>query len=365
MAMTAACSSSSPKPAQSPTPVRIPTTAMRLCHEPYASDVSWVTTRSGWLLEGQQCRRAAKFRSRLYLTSDAGHHWTRRRMPATRTTRIAFADDRIGYAFGPTTWLTTDGAKSWHRIAGRPTTALAVDGGYAYRVTYSGSGCPGPCRLRVERSVTGSTVWRTVDLPPYSGDGAHIAASGPAVLVTLPGNPAGGAGSAHTLYLESDDAGTSWRWHTDNDPCGGVPHQEWDSSDVALRGSTIAALCTARLTQADGTLISHDLGGSWTARRPVPFRWAGIIGVTQSNYLIGAGMTGANGGATYVVAVSTDDGTTWQTAVTAPSYASNPNIDIHPDIECAGSGCVVLVDPHLLFVTGDNGRSWASPSLPT
>jgi hypothetical protein len=298
----------------------------------------------------------------LYLTSDAGNHWSVRTAPTMRADQIAFANNRIGYAFGPTTWVTTDGARNWHQIPGRPTIALVADGAYAYRVTYRGSGCPGPCHLRVERAVTGSTVWRTVDVPPFSGDGAGLAASGGNLLVTLPGNPAGGAASAQTAYLQSPDGGATW--HMSHDPCGGTGRHEWDTAAVALRGRTLASLCTRRLTQRSATVVSHDLGATWTARHLLPARWAEAIGISGAGSLIAAGMDSAPGEVMYCVAVSADGGATWKREVTSNSFAKqNPNY-AGADIDCAGNGCAVLADPRYLFVTPDNGVSWAGPSLP-
>jgi hypothetical protein len=281
---------------------------------------------------------------------------------------IAFANDRIGYAFltsydgGSETWVTQDGARSWRRVEGRATDALAIAGKWAYRVTFRGGGCPGPCDLRIERAATGSTAWRTVDVPPYSGDGAGIAASGRAVLVTLPGNPAGGEPSAQTAYLMSDDTGRTWRMH--DDPCGGKGHHEWDTSTVAVHRATIAALCTKRFMRGSATVISSDFGSSWTPRRATPIRWGGALGLPESSRLIGAAAVGSGGGAAFVVDVSGNGGATWARAVTAPSFASDANQAVSTVIDCAGGGCAVLVDPHQLFVTEDGGRSWAGSRLP-
>ncbi len=171
--------------------------------------------------------------------------------------------------------ISTKPAANHHTSTNSPTRtkaggiveSSATAGGTTYRLVYRHTGCPGPCNPLLQAAPAGTTTWTTLR-HVTSGFAASVAAGRSLVVVTVFGHPAGGASDAHASYLISSDRGTTWR--TRSDPCGGSGMQEWDTSNLAVSGHSIAALCERR--QAPPTyalVISHDAGATFSARQPV------------------------------------------------------------------------------------------------
>ena len=277
---------------------------------------------------------------------------------------VAFGPGGFGYLFGPQLWQTRDSGRTWQRVRGGKTAALTIAGDHVYRVSYDHSGCPGPCASRVQRAGIGTTDWLTVDSLGDAGGGANIAASAAVVLVTLSGDPAGGAGDAHTDYVESRDSGA--HWHRFNDPCGGRGRSESDTDAVSVRGAEVAAVCAGRSPRApSGIVVSHDDGAHFTALRAAPVPLLGVIGAGSSRLIVGTGAIVGAGDVGYVLATTADDGHSWTSAVTAHASAASSRLEPTASISCAmDDSCVYLSEPYHLYVSLDGGRTWARRHVP-
>lgn len=155
--------------------------------------------------------------------------------------------------------------------AGLITESLATDRTVSYRLAYRHSGCPGPCDPLLQTTATGKDRWRTLRRVG-SGFGAAVAAAGPLLVITVSGDPAGGAQQAHTGYLISTDRGRHWHWRTD--PCGGqgVRH-EWDTNAIAVTPHQIWAVCIKRFPRHSAALVvSRNQGRTFTPRRRITRR---------------------------------------------------------------------------------------------
>ncbi len=179
------------------------------------ADTTWVSDDVGWVLGGRGC--APRSCATILRTDDGGRHWIKLSPPSAYVlvpngngpqagcppvsciSKIRFATTSIGYAFGPSLFMTTDGGRSWRRQS--PTVSvdsLEISSGLAVRVAYPHSGCPGPCDARVESSRPGTNSWHR--LPPADRQGVGFATQieGTRIYFAQYGNPAGGAGTAHT-----------------------------------------------------------------------------------------------------------------------------------------------------------------------
>src|SRR5207253_8350136 len=132
---------------------------------------SWISDRLGWVLGGRGCEQSGC--SIIVRTIDGGGHWTtvaapRAFVPAKRAfprqacppadciEHIRFATSRIGFAFWPSSFETTDGGRSWHMEAGL-VSDVEISSGRMFRLTARSDGCPGPCEVHVESASIGSS----------------------------------------------------------------------------------------------------------------------------------------------------------------------------------------------------------------
>jgi len=184
------------------------TTARPALGDSSLQDLSWTSATDGWALAAQPCTRGTC--ARLAHTSDGGMSWQQLPDPpalfqdgsidcSTRScvSNIRFASATIGYLYGPTLLMTTDGGRSWQVQPGLQVETLDIAGGAAFRVAYDHGGCPGPCHQRLQQAAIGAAAWHTLintlTAPGDSGS-AQIVASGTTLLLGLYGNPAAGAG---------------------------------------------------------------------------------------------------------------------------------------------------------------------------
>jgi photosystem II stability/assembly factor-like uncharacterized protein len=327
-----------------------------------AVSMSWLGHGLGWLLVTEPCGHRKQCDA-VYRTTDSGVRWQRRSMPRLAAdhlgdvSAIAFTRAGVGYLFGTTTWVTRDAAHTWQRIPKRHTAALAIAGRRTYRIAYFHTGCPGPCNPVVQRARTGSTRWVTVYRSGPSGgfpDGGQLTVWGRNVVATFPGNPAGGAPNAQTTYLESRDAGETWKMRAD--PCGGRLRHEWDTVAVSIHALDLSAVCERRQPgQSTAIVTSTDGGRHFTARRVTPFDAAAAIARTGHHRLVVG--SGAEGGqaATFRVAVTIDRGRHWQELLTDRARAANNPIT---RLQCVANSCAYLENTHNVFISRDGGRTW-------
>src|SRR5215469_6428700 len=200
---------------------------------PALLSTSWITATQAWALASQPCNRGTCIE--VAHTTDAGQHWEALPTPAasvqdgsvncsvqTCVSQISFATSQVGYLYGPALLMTTDGGLTWHPVSGPQTETLTIAGGQVYRVTYTNTGCPGPCQPSLEAATVGSSTWRTLveqlNEPGRSGS-AQIVASSEDVLVAMYGSLAGPIPAQAIVYHSADGGGT---WRQAADPCDGL-----------------------------------------------------------------------------------------------------------------------------------------------
>jgi photosystem II stability/assembly factor-like uncharacterized protein len=339
--------------------------------------VSWISPSEGWALATQPCATGSC--ARLARTTDAGRHW--QQLPGPPATpadgtadcqaricvsQLSFASPAIGYLYGPALLMTTDGGLTWHAQPGPQTETLTVAGGQAYRVAYSGGGCPGPCQPALQQAPAGSASWRTViaklSEPDRSGS-AQIAVSGPDVLVGMYGSLAGPS-SAQAFLYRSTDGGSSWQRGAGY-PCGrprpGDPYgTEEDLTGLAAApGGFFAGLCVKRASMRSFVVTSTDAGATWRQAAALPpGQGLGVIAAASPGVIaVASGATGGGGSFTAQLLVTVDGGRHWSTAATdtqdltaggAPGWAGF-------ETPLAGQW---LGDPHGVWTTTDGGAHW-------
>jgi photosystem II stability/assembly factor-like uncharacterized protein len=211
----------------------------------------------------------------------------------------------------------------------------------------------------------GSTTWRSLRRIPFAeeesrADSAEvIRQSSQTIYVPIFGSLAAGAGTQHTIIFRSLDAGRTWRRL--DDPCGGSGTAIFDGiSFVAASSLSLAVLCVPRQGPGSGEFVitSNDAGSSWSARRIVS-GWAGVIAAASPTRLvIGTPAVTGSGPFTYRLAVSTDGGIHWSSAVTDPEQIAS----VAPGGGFLGFESATvgrwIGDPRAIWTTEDGGIHW-------
>ena len=328
MTLMAACMAGSASATGSPS-VRMAPSAVTT----WWLDSTWVSPRTGWVLgEGQAgCPSCAVIR----YTDGGGITWSALPVPVSRprdlapgsygclvhgcVSQISFANREDGYLFDPDLYTTSDGGRTWHRQAGKPTVALvSVGPGVVWRLTYTTLGCPGPCGLSLLQQRAGASTWTTVRAP-FDGGGTGIvpqivSTDSARVLIAFYGNIAGG--SSHATFYITANLGLSWTKRSD--PCGRTTTNEGDAYDTsAAPAGVVAVEC---LEKGDSNkafvMVSHDGGQTFGPRRLVPQLNAFMVSaVGAKTIVLASGGVGGAGPFTYSVETSTNDGVSWRTVV--------------------------------------------------
>lgn len=132
--------------------------------------------------------------------------------------QVRFATKKIGYAFDPSLYLTTDGGTHWTKLTSPTVSSLEVANGNAVRVAYQGMGCGGS-PYKVQSAPIGSNNWRNLAAPNI-----HMICppvlyrQGTRLVLASYGNPAGGV-RATAEIARSTDGGA--HWIPVGDKCGG------------------------------------------------------------------------------------------------------------------------------------------------
>lgn len=275
-------------------------------------------------------------------------------------TNIRFASPTVGYLYGPALLITTDGGRSWQRQPGPAVETLEADGAQAFRVTYTGSGCPGPCDRAIQVAPVGSTAWRTVlggATGPSDNVSSQIVVSGATVYLAIYGNLAAGAGTQQAIIYRSLDAGQSWQ--TLPDPCAAqAPAGHVLTELAAAPGAFVSGLCSPRGTSGVYLVTSADRGSHWQpARRiPGPDHLGPLAAASPSRLAVASGATGGGGRYTAQLLVSTDGGAHWTTPA-ADSQQINQSVPAWLGFETPQVGRWIG-DPHSIWTTHDGGLHW-------
>jgi photosystem II stability/assembly factor-like uncharacterized protein len=258
---------------------------------------------------------------------------------------IRFANDKVGYAFSADTlFMTLDGGTNWVQQPGLGANALETLNGNVIRVVSSGTGCPGPCNVRVETSAIGSAQWTTTWQLPANGFVGSVqfarAASDAYVLVTR--NPAGGASSETSTLFVSTDNGASWTPR--GEPCPQT-NGEADSEAVAAAPTAVSVLCASR-GEGDKNqflAVSSDSGRTFQRKGLAPFVAGSVIFTGDpATELVIAGAT------TYL---SVDSAATW---VRMPMLSGVSFLGF----ESPTVGRAVTSGGRTIWTTHDGGQTW-------
>ncbi len=358
-------------------PLSFSTTATSGLADSFLQDLTWVSTTEGWALAGQPCTMGTC--ARMADTTDGGSHWQELpdppvQAPSTQGVSpgcfntscvdgVAFATPSIGYLYGPSLLLTTDGGQSWQSETGPQIETLAVADSAVYRVAYDHTGCPGPCQPTLQEAPIGSDTWRTlvgVLATPDRSDTAQIVSSDSTLLVAMYGSQAGPV-SAQAVVYRSTDAGGSWR--EGPDPCSGQGPAglEEDLIDLASApGGFFAALCSPHTGVGSFVVTSTDDGTSWQKAGPLAAvqDLSQLAAASSSILAVSTGATSGAGPFTAHLFVSTDGGQHW-TRVASDSQQETPSgVPAWLGFETAQVGRWIG-DPHSVWTTNDGGAHWS------
>jgi photosystem II stability/assembly factor-like uncharacterized protein len=137
-----------------------------------ADSASFASAQAGYVLGSRRCS-LLPCQALLEKTANGGATWAKvaapnvklvppfTTTPATAVSTVRFANKNDGWLFNPGLWQTTNGGKSWRRVAlSGEVAALAVSGGEAYVSIHNADGSFVTAKLY--KSAVGSGAWTQV-----------------------------------------------------------------------------------------------------------------------------------------------------------------------------------------------------------
>jgi hypothetical protein len=305
--------------------------------------VSFVSQDEGFLLGSTPHHGSVIAR-----TVDGGGSWARLAgVPvAADSSGVRFATSSIGFVFGTTYLVTTDGGQSW---AAQPSPGYISDletmNGHVYALVTACRTCRQVSLYSA--STTAPTLRRVAGVPSLVGD---------AVSVSLFRD------SAYVLDTVKGGAGQVWstqdglRWSRHVSPCGTTMGliTQWSATGVA-------AACDVRLfgvgKESKQVFVSTDGALTWTALATPPTKVGYINSVSasgQNDVVVGDDQSGLD--------VTTDGGEHW--SLTGPSMSNGASFVgfISPTHVVA-----LPADPstdHFFMASFDAGRTWVTTRFP-
>lgn len=346
-------------------------------------DLSWLSQEHGLALVGRSCGRDRTRCAVVEETTDAGSTWHQlASLPAmigagsngasstygacatgqTCVAHIRFVTARIAYAYGPSLLMTTDGGRRWAEVSAPPVESLTNSGAQVFRIVYSHTGCPGPCRARMQRAEAGASTWvrMPVAVPVNSGTGPTLYAAGPNLYAFSWDNVAGGVSSRAEIEV-SRDGGRGWSAITD--PCRTSRRSAWDAAAASAAGDSLAVLCVSKIGGSSFVALSGDSGRTFTKTADLGMAAADQIAVSSSGAVaVGNGGVTGGGAFAYKLAVSRDGGRTWRLPVVDRERAA---IDLSGGfLQFASRRQLLWVGyPYSLWRSADQGRTWHETPL--
>lgn len=339
------------------------------------ADVSFIDARNAWALV-TGCKARNPPCTRVETTSDGGRTWrsltalpactsagpgcTQGRPVVTGLRRIGA---QVGFALGTPSFITTDGGRTWRRLARAPIESVAPIDGVVYALTFSTSGCPAECDVALRRAAIGSSSFTLVRSfrNPSLGFGDALAGSGRNLYAVGYGHTAGGAQNAYSRVAISRDAGRTWSLR--GDPCRLPGAREIDTTQVVAAGNDVALLCVPRgVVGSDSLLLSGDAGRSFTRLRQPVGDASQIALDARGDLAVANGVTSGTGSYRYRLALSSDRGRTWRMAYDrrARVGATQPPATL----QLFGASVRWVIDSRTLLRSDDAGRTWQSSTAP-
>lgn len=342
-------------------------------------DATFDSATDGHLLATVDCADGTGGCLALLGTVDGGAHWAQLNPPPARLVgdqscasspcvdHIRFANDRVGYAYGPDAlFVTTDGGATWMRQPEVGADALQIAGDTVILVRAIDTACPDRCPLFMTAPV-GSTDWRSFTVPdwPIGTVSVRLASSGQQVALLM--NPVGlakGAGRelASVLYLSADD-GHHWTAKSEQCPYIGAGYTN-HGFDVAMSGDGAIVLDCVALTDTEptfvgGMTITSTDGGEHFAVPPHGGKLGAASVLAAASAAVQVVFATENGDGAPRLYRSTNGGDSW-----------SPVMDIAGAVTSAGfsspdTGWAVSEDGGTLWTTGDGGATWAARRPPS
>ncbi len=312
------------------------------------ADMTFVSTVDGWALGSGQCFKDKSQRcTALARTDDGGQNWESIQNPpanvSTNTSctaapcvnHIRFANNDVGYAFGPDAlFMTTDGGAHWtHQPGGA--TSLEIENGTVLRVTTQGT---------VQIADVGTDAWQPSSLPNGVSVVELYRAQHRAYVVTNNAVP-------RTMYASTDD-GKSWAAR--GNPCA-RSNRQVDIANVGVGVDGSLTLLCADEKQGDagsvGRFVITSTDGGATFRDPVPTQ------TSSERIMFAAASASAIFYSADALYRSVDGGRSWQrVAIDATTGSGRAGF---LGFESPTTGRWVTGDGSTVWTTTDAGASWA------
>jgi hypothetical protein len=327
-----------------------------------ALHTSFVDAEHGWALGAYQCGSSTNVQcTELARTTDGGRSWATIKTPESQgcqaasncLTDLAFGSESVGYAYSTAVgqlFMTKDAGFTWTSLPGL-TAALGIVGPDVVRITFTHTGCPGPCGLAAETGKLGEGAWSSFSIAKKAVDANDVlleSAGHYAYLRVNTGTP--GGLPFYTFYL-SADSGRSWV--KGGDPCLPTTLNGRYSGSFALSSDgSISMLCGRTLDFADEATVTSSpaterFGQPESINPKIPAEPGNKLGVFSSSVYVISAPDGLwrsdDGGATWKPVLSVQAGSVDGPSVHAGSMAT----------WVAGGGKVV-------WVSSDAGKTWSS-----
>lgn len=279
-------------------------------------------------------RRCGSGRCLALLGSEDGMHWRQLTAPASKpggaystcphggpcVRQLRFATPQVGYAFGPSLFVTTDGGLHWRQLPGTNVSSLEAAGGTIARVMSNGTGCAGQ-PYQLQSAPDGTTSWQSIAAPGILMICPPVLyRQGSRMVLAGYGNPAGGVRATAEIGRSADDGRT---WASGPDACGG---KDGYASAVALAPpNVLVLLCQHQMPSPSGGFgpawvrVSADGGASYGPDQVIAAAAEGTLiryqlAAASASRLV-VTETGTRGSA---LVQTQDGGKTWTTALTMP-----------------------------------------------
>ena len=273
--------------------------------------------------------------------------------------QVRFATPKIGYAFDPSLYRTSDGGQHWTRVAAPTVSSLETADGSTVRIAYPGQGCSG-APYQVQKSALGSSAWHNLVAPPIEMICPPVLYRQHERLVLVGyGNPAGGVRATAEID-RSADGGTKWSHGPDK--CGG---KDGYASAVAIGApDALVELCSHQLSNKSGgyglswVRVSANDGATFGPDRTIPLP-SGLPKNQFYRYQIAAASPSRlivviSGQHSSRVLTSANGGRTWSVTLTPPGSASVLLVGFEDSVTAR------VAQSDTVWTTRDGGQHWTA-----